>query len=401
MLVLQALYNLSDDAMEYQLRDRLSYMRFIGLGLEDAVPDAKTLWLYREALAKAGAVEGLFTQFDSHLKAKGYLAMGGQIIDATIVLAPRQRNSRDDNALIKSGKTPADWEAHPAKNRQKDKDARWTKKHGRTHFGYKNHISIDQRRYAVSSASVHDSQKLHDLLDPDNTASSVWADSAYRSNESEAKLAERGMTSHIHQRGSRGKPLVDDRQDTELAANMCAWLDEVICPDMPRILGPQPDARSVIQPQSSSLGLLLRHLQALTPPDTLNPFAVHHPSRSAQQCRNPAIAIATILARQCYDVLGELIFVICPARHLALRRPMLASHPADPPFGYCQLASHMIDAAPSPRRAQKFPRAASCRINLSSVRSEIARRSRRFSFSRAFIRRAWSAFRPPYSLRQR
>ena len=207
MLVLQALYNLSDDAMEYQLRDRLSYMRFIGLGLEDAVPDAKTLWLYREALAKAGAVEGLFTQFDSHLKAKGYLAMGGQIIDATIVLAPRQRNSRDDNALIKSGKTPADWEAHPAKNRQKDKDARWTKKHGRTHFGYKNHISIDQRRYAVSSASVHDSQKLHDLLDPDNTASSVWADSAYRSNESEAKLAERGMTSHIHQRGSRGKPL--------------------------------------------------------------------------------------------------------------------------------------------------------------------------------------------------
>jgi len=212
VLVLQALYNLSDDAMEYQLRDRLSFMRFVGLGLEDAVPDAKTLWLYREALAKAGAVEGLFTQFDSHLKAKGYLAMGGQIIDATIVPAPRQRNSRDDNALIKSGETPADWEAHPAKNRQKDKDARWTKKHGRTHFGYKNHISIDQRhklvrRYAVSSASVHDSQKLDDVLDPDNTASSVWADSAYRSNETEAKLVERGMTSHIHRRGSRGKPL--------------------------------------------------------------------------------------------------------------------------------------------------------------------------------------------------
>ena len=212
VLVLQALYNLSDDAMEYQLRDRLSFMRFAGLGLEDAVPDAKTLWLYREALGKAGAVEGLFDQFDSYLKAKGYLAMGGQIIDATIVPAPRQRNSRDDNALVKAGETPPEWEAHPAKNRQKDKDARWTKKHGRSHFGYKNHIGIDRRhklvrRYAVSSASVHDSQKFDDVLDPDNTASSVWADSAYRSAGIEEKLAERGITSHIHRRGSRGKPL--------------------------------------------------------------------------------------------------------------------------------------------------------------------------------------------------
>ena len=211
-LVLQALYNLSDDAMEYQLRDRLSFMRFVGLGLEDAVPDAKTLWPYREALAKAGAVEGLFNLFDGNLKAKGYLAMGGQIIDATIVPAPRQRNSRDDNALIKAGETPADWEAHPAKNRQKDKDARWTKKHGKSHFGYKNHIGIDRRhklvrRYVVSTASVHDSQKFDDVLDPDNTASSVWADSAYRSKETEAKLATRGMSSHIHRRGCRGKPL--------------------------------------------------------------------------------------------------------------------------------------------------------------------------------------------------
>ena len=108
--------------MEYQLRDRLSFMRFVGLRLEDAVPDAKTLWLYREALAKAGAVEGLFNLFDSYLKAQGYLAMGGQIIDATIVPAPRQRNSRDDNAAVKSGKTPTQWEEKPARNRQKDKD---------------------------------------------------------------------------------------------------------------------------------------------------------------------------------------------------------------------------------------------------------------------------------------
>jgi IS5 family transposase len=212
VLVLQALYNLSDEAMEYQLRDRLSFMRFVGLGLEDAVPDAKTLWLYREALAKVGAMEKLFDLFDGYLKAKGYLAMSGQIIDATIVAAPRQRNSRDDNASVKAGETPEEWEKQPAKNRQKDKDARWTKKHGRSHFGYKNHVCIDRRhklvrRFAVTSASVHDSQKLDDLLDPENTASTVWADSAYRSQEAEEKLAARGFKSRIHRRGSRGKPL--------------------------------------------------------------------------------------------------------------------------------------------------------------------------------------------------
>ena len=209
-LVLQALYNLSDDQAEYQLRDRLSFMRFLGLGLEDAVPDAKTLWLYREALAKAGAVEELFDQFDRFLKDKGYLAMGGQIIDATIVSAPRQRNSRDDNDTIKAGGTPRDWK--PAKKRQKDREARWTKKHGRSYFGYKNHVNVDRqhkfvRRYTVSDASVHDSQKLNDVLDASNTASDVWADSAYRSAEIEARLGERGLKNRICRKGHRNRPL--------------------------------------------------------------------------------------------------------------------------------------------------------------------------------------------------
>jgi IS5 family transposase len=209
-LVLQALYNLSDDQAEYQLRDRLSFMRFLGLGLEDAVPDAKTLWLYREALVNAGAVEDLFDLFDGFLKQKGYLAMGGQIIDATIVSTPRQRNSRDDNETIKAGKTPKDWK--PAKKRQKDRDARWTKKHGRSHFGYKNHVNVDRqhkfvRRYTVSDASVHDSQKLDDILDASNTASDVWADSAYRSLEIEARLGERALKSRICRKGRRNRPL--------------------------------------------------------------------------------------------------------------------------------------------------------------------------------------------------
>jgi IS5 family transposase len=182
-LVLQALSNLADDQAEYQLRDRLSFLRFLGLGIEDAVPDAKTLGRYREALAKAGAGEELVDLFDTHLKNKGYLAMGGQIIDATTGSAPKQPNAREETAAIKEGKTPEDGKSNPAKNRQKDKDARWMKKHERSYYGYKNHIGVDRRhkfvrRYVVGDARVHDSQKLEDVLDMSNTASDVWAASA-------------------------------------------------------------------------------------------------------------------------------------------------------------------------------------------------------------------------------
>ena len=175
-IVLCELYNLSDDQVEYQLRDRLSFVRFLGLGLEDPVPDAKTVWLYREQLAEAGVIEALFDDFDGHLKREGYLAMGGQIVDASIVPVPKQRNSRDDNAKIKAGETPEGWAEQPAKRAQKDTDARWTKKHGQSHFGYKNHVNVDRRhklirRYQATSASVHDSQVVDDVLDPDNTAS--------------------------------------------------------------------------------------------------------------------------------------------------------------------------------------------------------------------------------------
>lgn len=214
VLVLQTLYNLADEQVEYQIRDRLSFMRFLGLGLEDTVPDATTVWLFREALAKAGLVKTLFERFNRHLDAKGYIARGGQIVDATIVVAPKQHNTREENEAIKAGKTPEGWEENPAKNAQKDKDARWTKKNEESFYGYKNHVSVDRkhklvRRYAETEASVHDSQKLDEVLDKSNTSNEVWADSAYRSAETEAKLKERGFKSRIHRRAARNHPLSD------------------------------------------------------------------------------------------------------------------------------------------------------------------------------------------------
>jgi IS5 family transposase len=124
ILVLQALYNLSDDQAEFMIQDRLSFMRFLGMSLSDRVPDAKTIWLFREHLAQAGAVENLFARFDRYLTKAGYLAMGGQIVDATIVAAPKQRNSDGEKAEIKVGEIPEAWKGKPAKLRQKDRDAR-------------------------------------------------------------------------------------------------------------------------------------------------------------------------------------------------------------------------------------------------------------------------------------
>jgi len=123
MLVLQSLYNLSDEQIEYQVRDRLSFTRFLELGIEDRIPDGTTLWLFREKLAKAGLIDKLFERFGQHLEAKGYIARGGQMVDATIVPVPRQRNTREENEAVKAGQTPEDWEKKPAKLRQKDRDA--------------------------------------------------------------------------------------------------------------------------------------------------------------------------------------------------------------------------------------------------------------------------------------
>lgn len=213
-LVLSSLYNLSDDQIEFQIRDRLSFMRFLGLGLEGRVPDAKTVWLYREGLVKAGKVEELFAQFDGYLVRQGYMARGGQILDASIVPVPRNHNRREENEAIKAGDVPGDWKDKPAKRSQKDTDARWTKKHGKSHFGYKNHVNIDRkhklvRRYHVTDAAVHDSQAVDKLLTRTNTSREVWADAAYRSAEIEAKLADRGLRSRIHRKGHRNRPLTE------------------------------------------------------------------------------------------------------------------------------------------------------------------------------------------------
>ena len=133
-LILQASPNLSDERAEYLIRDRLSFMRFLGLELADTVPDANTIWTFREALTRAkidgqSAIEVLFERFNAALAAAGFMAMSGQIIDASIVAAPKQRNTDGEKQDIKEGRIPPEWANKLAKLRQKDRDARWTVKY--------------------------------------------------------------------------------------------------------------------------------------------------------------------------------------------------------------------------------------------------------------------------------
>jgi len=222
LLILQRLNNLSDERLQYQVSDRLSFMRFLGLELAGTVPDARTVWAFREALKQHHLVDALFDGLNQALAALGVELKSGQIIDATFVPVPIQRNGREVNALIKENAVPIDWGKTPAKLAQKDIDARWTKKGGQSHYGYKNHINIDKDTKLIvastcTDASVHDSQVLDAVLrDEAIGGKEVWADSAYRSDEQEQSLTESQHESRIHERAYRNKPLteVQERSNT-------------------------------------------------------------------------------------------------------------------------------------------------------------------------------------------
>ena len=214
IIILQRLYNLSDEQTEYQLLDRLSFMRFTGLELCDTIPDRNTIWNFREKLISANLINELFNFFYSKIEEADLIMNEGEIVDASFVEVPRQRNSRDENKEIKEGNTPKDWDKNIHKKCQKDIDARWTKKNNQTFYGYKNHINIDAKsklikRYTVTDASVHDSQVVDILTHSKDKQEDFYADSAYRSAEIELLLKEKNYTSMVHEKGYKNKVLID------------------------------------------------------------------------------------------------------------------------------------------------------------------------------------------------
>jgi IS5 family transposase len=209
ILVVKRLHGLSDEQTEFQLLDRRSFQRFCGLEHSLNIPDRTTIWNFENRLGVVG-VEALFTELDRQIRAHGLEARAGQIVDATLVPAPKQHFTREEKAILEQGAMPADWK--PAKRRQKDLDASWTKKHGKSYHGYKFTVSVDNkhkcvRRWMADTARVHDSQHLEAVLDDWNTSAEIYADKGYVGAEREERLREQGFRPHIQRKGRPGVPL--------------------------------------------------------------------------------------------------------------------------------------------------------------------------------------------------
>ena len=219
ILILQRYYNLSDGQLEYQILDRLTFCRFLGLTLNDKVPDEKTIWDFRDRLIKAGLERELFEKFRLLLDKHGLIAHQGKIVDASFVEAPKQRNGREENKQVKQGKGDQLWKDTPNKKRQKDVDARWTKKNNQTHYGYKDHIKVDNQykfidTYTTTDASVHDSQALEELLTENDKDQDLWADSAYTGEEQENTIKKYKVNNKVHQKGYKNKPLTEQQKQS-------------------------------------------------------------------------------------------------------------------------------------------------------------------------------------------
>jgi transposase, IS5 family len=217
IMVLQRYYGLGDTQVEYQILDRLSFKKFLGLESGDKVPDEKTTWLFRENLTKSGLVEDIFAQFTQFLESKGLTMNQGKMVDASFTVAPRQRNTREENKMIKEGRGNELWNDKPNKKKHKDIDARWTKKDNETFFGYKNHAKVDTKskfvnRYIVTDASVHDSQPLDGLLGPEDGGQDFYADSAYTGEGQANVINKNKMINKTHEKGYRNKPLTDGQK---------------------------------------------------------------------------------------------------------------------------------------------------------------------------------------------
>ncbi len=225
---------MSDDRLEYQIRDRLSFMRFLGLDLTGTVPDAKTMWAFREDLKENQLIERLFARFDECLRELDVELKSGQMVDATFVTVPKQRNGRKENKIIKAGAVPIEWGQNTQKLAQKDIDARWTKKGDESFYSYKDHANVDRdskliTAWEVTSAQVHDSQMLEEVLQlPEVGGSDVYADSAYRSKAQEESLVASRHASRIHEKGARNHPLTEaQKSSNKEKSRVCARVEHV------------------------------------------------------------------------------------------------------------------------------------------------------------------------------
>jgi IS5 family transposase len=241
--LLQDWNNLSDENTEYMINDRLTFQRFLGMELGEKAPDEKTIWLFKEQLGKEGMRE-LFEKFNSQLQRLGLVKREGSLVDATFVDVPKQRNSREENAKIKSGEIPEEWKSSENVNKleQKDTDARWTKKGNELHYGYKDHVKVDNKSkiitdFTVTPASVHDVDEFEGLID--RTDREAWLDSAYASVDHVARIKEKypDIILHICEKGYRNVPLTEAQKESNRVKSKVRARVEHVFGYMTRFMG--------------------------------------------------------------------------------------------------------------------------------------------------------------------
>ena len=217
ILILQEYFGLSDEQSEFQITDRFSFMRFLGLGIYSKVPDSNTIWNFREELSKDNNVQKLFAVFHKELTRQGMIINKGKIVDASIIDAPVQRNSKDENKELKEGKVPEAWKDNEHKLSHKDTDAKWVTKNGEDRFGYKNNIKVDGKKkfidnYNVTDAAVHDSISVKPVLSKKDRGQTLHGDSAFTGEAFEKAVKKCGMINKIHEKGYRNNPLTEQQK---------------------------------------------------------------------------------------------------------------------------------------------------------------------------------------------
>jgi IS5 family transposase len=226
VIFLQRYYGLGDHQIQYQIIDRTSFRQFLGIHTVAEVPDEKTVWACRNRLSQCGAFDHLFDEFRSYLDSLGLSFSEGKIIDATFVEAPHQHNTHEENRQIKAGNGKDLWQAEDGdsakekkrkahKRAHKDTDARWAKKRGERHYGYKDHVKADKKtklieKYATTDASVHDSNVIEPLIEEKDKGQDLWLDAGYVGKED--VVTKCGMKPVICEKGYRNHPLTDEQK---------------------------------------------------------------------------------------------------------------------------------------------------------------------------------------------
>lgn len=213
LVFIQSLYNLSDEDCEYQVLDRMSFQHFCRLAGELHIPDARTLWRFKQHLTQRGlGGQAIFDAVSQQLQAQGYIPRGGQIVDASIVQAPVTHTKSEERDALNEGQAPEGWTTKRLSHT--DRDARWTKKHGKSYYGYKVHANSDARyklirKIKVTPANVDDGQTLKDVLDVHNTGKRVLGDRGYDSQSNRDLLQDKQLRDGI---GRRAKAAQRRRQ---------------------------------------------------------------------------------------------------------------------------------------------------------------------------------------------